>query len=547
MKYRYIIFAACLFLCNACTDFIEEENLSNVTAESFYVTAEGFESLVNANYAHMKPIYGGQPWLFCAGTDLYSDGRTVAPIGVSQYTQLDPSTNEVSALYNTCYAAIQLANKAIYYADLTEQTSNTARLVGEVKFLRANAYFLLVQTYGGVSLVTENISSPILSFDRNSAEEVYNQMIIDLNEALSAVGDGAYSGRVNKRAVRNLLAKVYLTRGYESFGSSSDFSTAASLADEVIGGQKLNLDFETLWTPGNDLNEETIFSVQLSPGSVNPQSTDPLQLGSTQFYYFASYLGGAEVAGRMPSRGYTLCPTDFALGLFTKNDSRWNATFMTEIYESYFDYYRASDRSTLKVLDFYEPSWFTAEDKENYLASTNLSSNFQYHNYGEHSAESTLISSLDYKTICVKKFDDPDPNTPFSANAYSTRDIVLARLGETYLIAAEAHLKAGNPGNAADRINEVRRRAGVDPIIAADVDIDFILDERGRELLGEYHRWFDLKRTGKLVERASLYNHLIEESNFIGNGGNLKILRPIPQAAIDLNQNKNFPQNPAYN
>lgn len=78
------------------------------------------------------------------------------------------------------------------------------------------------------------------------------------------------------------------------------------------------------------------------------------------------------------------------------------------------------------------------------------------------------------------------------------------------------------------------------------MNIDFILDERAREMLGEYNRWFDLKRTGKLVERASKYNFLIKQSNFNGNNGQLKILRPIPQAAIDLNQNSNFKQNPAY-
>ncbi|MBX2843736.1 MAG: RagB/SusD family nutrient uptake outer membrane protein, partial [Flammeovirgaceae bacterium] len=79
-----------------------------------------------------------------------------------------------------------------------------------------------------------------------------------------------------------------------------------------------------------------------------------------------------------------------------------------------------------------------------------------------------------------------------------------------------------------------------------EFDIDYILDERARELLGEYHRWFDLKRTGKLVERASAHHPLIESENFNGNNGELKILRPIPQKAIDLNQNKDFPQNPAY-
>lgn len=66
-------------------------------------------------------------------------------------------------------------------------------------------------------------------------------------------------------------------------------------------------------------------------------------------------------------------------------------------------------------------------------------------------------------------------------------------------------------------------------------------------MLGEYTRWFDLKRTGKLIERAVMHNYRIPSAtNFNGNNGQLKILRPIPQIVIDLNQNKNFPQNPAY-
>jgi hypothetical protein len=96
------------------------------------------------------------------------------------------------------------------------------------------------------------------------------------------------------------------------------------------------------------------------------------------------------------------------------------------------------------------------------------------------------------------------------------------------------------------RLNAVRSRAGVEDATIGEFDIDYILDERARELFGEYHRWFDLKRTGKLVERTSLYNNQVSESDFNGAGAQ-KILRPIPQQALDLNQNNDFPQNPAYN
>lgn len=541
MKKILIILGIILTTFSSCSDFIEEENISSVTAESFYVTATGFQSLVNSNYAQLREIYGGAPWLFSAGTDLYSDGRGEGPKGLTEYTQLIPSASGVDQLYNECFKAIQLANRALYYSEITEQTTEIGTLIGEVKFLRANAYFLLVQTYGGVSIVPY-IDSPEVSFDRNTAEEVYAQIISDLNEAASTVGTSGFNGRVNKRAVQNLLAKVYLTRGYESFGSSSDFAEAARLADEVIAGQTLNVSFEDLWNPNNEMNEETIFSVQFDAGSI---SADPTGIGSQQFFYFGSYLGGAESAGKNPYRSYNLIATDFAISLFEKGDERWEGTFMTEMYDAYYDYFRVADKSDLHVNHFYEPKWFTAADRAAYQAIHNLP-DFNYHEYGQYSAENAQIVQFDYAAICVKKFDDPSPSTPFGSGRVSTRDIVIGRLGETYLVAAEAYSHS-NASKAADRINEVRRRAGATPITSGDVTIDFILDERARELFGEYYRWFDLKRTGKLVERASMHNHMIEVSNFNGSGGLQKILRPIPQSALDLNQNKDFSQNPAYN
>jgi hypothetical protein len=159
--------------------------------------------------------------------------------------------------------------------------------------------------------------------------------------------------------------------------------------------------------------------------------------------------------------------------------------------------------------------------------------------------EASKSSALDFATIAIRKFDDP--KSMFSSNGtVSTRDLIIARLAETYLMAAEAYYQLDNTQVAADRINEVRQRAGVADITSGDVNIDFILDERARELAGEYYRWFDLKRTGTLVERTVMYNKDIESADwFVGKGGELKILRPIPQDALDLNRGE-YPQNPAY-
>ncbi|OXG08949.1 putative outer membrane starch-binding protein [Flavobacterium araucananum] len=529
----------------SCSSYIEEEALSNVSADETYKTASGFQLLVNSDYARLKGIYGGDPWLFEAGTDMYAEGRTAEPAGLSQYTLLIPSSTGVEQLYNSCYLAIQSVNKTVYYSTLTEQNANVSVLVGEAKFIRAQAYFLLVQTYGGVAIVDENITSPVLSFSRNTAEEVYTHIIADLDSALATVGTGAYaaSGKVNKRAVNDLLAKVYLTRGYETYGKPDDFAKAAAYADAAIAGQALNVPFADLFKPANDLNVETIFSVQYDKNST---STDPTKLGNNQFYYFSSYLGGSETKGGAPLRSYNLLPTGYALSLYTKEDKRWAATFMNEVYENYYDFFRVADKTTLKVKHFYAPQWFTPADKAAYLATAKLATGFVYHPWGEYAAEYTLTKNIDYQTIPVKKFDDPELTTPASTGPVSTRDIIVARLGETYLVAAEAYFKAGNPATGLDRLNEVRRRAGVANATAAEFNIEYILDERGRELVGEYKRWFDLKRTGTLVARASAHNYRIKAANFVGVGGQLKILRPIPQTALDLNQNKDFPQNPGY-
>ena len=149
----------------------------------------------------------------------------------------------------------------------------------------------------------------------------------------------------------------------------------------------------------------------------------------------------------------------------------------------------------------------------------------------------------------IWKFYDPNASWPSNNTNYtSTKDIFLFRLADTYLLAAEAYYKAGNSQKAAERINKVRERAALPghvqdmDIAATDVDLDFILDERAREMAGEYNRWMDLKRTGKLIERTLKHNNLAAKINKMDDH---ILVRPIPQSVLDQTTGE-FNQNQGY-
>ena len=161
----------------------------------------------------------------------------------------------------------------------------------------------------------------------------------------------------------------------------------------------------------------------------------------------------------------------------------------------------------------------------------------------------------------LKKYDDP---TRAQLNDASTRPFVMFKFSEVYLIAAEAAFKGGGTlQNAVDMLNVLRQRAAFRAnktdaqkataaaamtITPAQVTLDFILDERSRELYGEYQRWWDLVRTQTLSSRLNTWNTLEAYPKYsVSNPSDAFMLRPIPQTQIDLvTQGPTFIQNPGY-
>ena len=172
----------------------------------------------------------------------------------------------------------------------------------------------------------------------------------------------------------------------------------------------------------------------------------------------------------------------------------------------------------------------------------------------EHLAGATVKYTPSYFPS-VRKFDD---STRGDQNDYSDRPYILFRFSDVYLIAAEAAFKGGTTlQNAANMINVLRTRAALkanqtpaqytaavaaQQITAAQVTLDFILEERSRELFAEDTRWWDLSRTKTLVQRVQLYN-----AEGAAGVQPYNMLRPIPQSQIDLvTEGPKYPQNPGY-
>lgn len=571
MKHLYIFAFAAFLAFTACSDFLEQDNKSNVPTEEFYNTANGFASLTNSAYSSLRTIYSAQPQLFVAGTDLYADGKSQGVV-MGQYTF---TTDEgiIKDFYDRCYKGIQLANSVIAYGETTEDNAQRLQYIDEARYLRAWWYFQLVQQFGPVALNTEMFESAVMSHERTDLATVY-QFIIDeftyLASADSHLLERASSGvgRANKRAAAFYAAKAYLTRGwldgtdYEaqeaSIAQATDFDNAVTYARQAINGELPALSIEEAFDVNNEENDELFWSVQYSSSAVE----NPVDDGSYQQSQFGAYQGGSEKPRNKAIDG-NFAPSLRLQQMYTRGDGRLEQTFMLEFHEAYFDWYT---NPTSKILYYYAPAWATDEDiaawraddpngiKTETIVSKTVAeggiapSNGQPASYKDRRTQ-------DFGNAAIKKFDDyTETSIANRSTTCSMHDVVLARLGEAYLIAAEAYYKKGDMKQAAEMINNLRQRPGTIKsgyetamhVDAADITIDFILDERARELAGEYVRWTDLKRTHKLIEYVTEYNEDgVELSALTGPDGKYKILRPIPQAAIDLNQ-AHVEQNPGY-
>lgn len=545
-----------------CKKYTEEYNPGNRTAETYYNTNSGFQDLAKSNYATLRSLISF-PGLLNIGTDVYSTAGINDNNGFNLYnSQLNSTQPDLDNFFRQLYADINIANNTIYWA--TQVTDGDPAIinarVGEAKALRAWYYYLLVEMYGDVPLVTTRTTGITLTYTRTPEKDVYTQIVQDLNEAISALPATTPDfGRVTKGFAQHLLAKVYLTRGYKSYAAADDFQQAATLADAVInsGTYQLKPNYSDLFDPsiaGFQVNNEVIFSVQYSTNALTNGA------GNSLHQWFLWDTQNTPLVGRSTYYGKTLnavSPDPYFFSLFNRtSDSRFAATAFDGVITQVAGKIGDKNFAVGDTLIYYPAVAFTPGQKaqRKYLVI----------NPDEYRNSPFLAGARNYPQF--KKFRDPFVTT-YAENA-GARDTYVFRLSETYLIAAEAYVKLGNQGLALARFNAIRTRAakqGTNPATGAaysadllytgTLTLDAILDERARELAGEEFRWYELKRvyetpgnvsTNKLLTRAIKYNDELKAASAGATTLDAKfLLRPIPQSMIDLNRGA-FPQNPGY-
>ena len=554
---------AIFLLATACNKKLEEYNPGGLTADVVFNTPVGFEAGVSAAYSYNRHLWGKEAGyhLYEASSDLWMSGVDDGNTELTQFTAgLNPTNTILQANWQRLYSVVNLCNALINrvpQSGLSDNLKSTRE--AELRMLRAWYYYTIVETWGGVHFTLEETKGLVNTANRKPVDTFYNQILTDLRWAAPRLPNTtADNGRVTRPAAEAFLSKIFLyTKNYDS---------SYYYANRVMTqyGLQLQSSYAALWNMNNQINKEIIWAVNYStnlalndfqgaagaivyPGG-HPRGAHNGHLMFLQKYDVRPGMTRDIANGRPFSR---YMPTRFLLDLYDETkDSRYAGSFQDVWFSN-----KTTSTTYERTLTTGVKQSFTINpgDTSHWISKgAKVTNAFRdsrkyeiFDTTNVYNSNGTPRNTSNF--ISLRKF--LDPTRPSVAEQQSARDAVIFRLADIILIAAEAKLMLNDNAEAANLINTVRRRAKITglpdnamDIAPANVTIDFLLDERARELAGEQWRWFDLKRTGKLVERVIKYN-----PQAAANIQGFHVLRPIPQSQIDAITNKDeFPQNPGY-
>lgn len=652
MKYKNIksgIIASCLIagISISCSDFLNEELTTQRNTEHLQ-TEEGIAGLATGLYYNLRFHFASE-WGFATtnyGTDEFrcggdaSNGMWDSYDGnfTSLITPVNVNTVMAQTLFDNMYVGINSANLLIQNAEayMPEGTEKDTYM-GEAYFLRAFNYQKLVRQYGGVPIKLEPSFTVEKEFSRASAEEVMEQVISDFTNAYNLLPPEAdQPGKMTKDAAAHFLAKAYLFRASEinddwnSATKTEDLSKALSFAEEVIANRELAPDFADLWSYTEvDGPNENLDEIILSAQFTFDKSTRGRYGNQMHLFYLSQYLNlpqmKRDIAG---GREYQRLRTNYyAYNVYDRvSDSRFWKSFKTKYAVNNpvaGSDYEIGDLSVMYIINDESDTRFEAEGSLQSIVDPKtgkvIPNVFAAYAEGEAYLDSDGFQN---RFAPLNKFIDGSREAVGDVAGY--RDGILARLGDTYLTAAEICIRQGDYPKALSYINDIRARAAYkegenrseyidggaaynpdsnptgyssfgetnsfypensyyesndipETTAATDLEITsfatlpaedeaiietlgltteydralcFLLNERSRELMGEFYRWEDLSRTKTLVPRAKAFN-----KRAAPNIQEKHLLRPIPQTYLDVIQKdgralspeeKKAAQNPGY-
>ncbi|GAB3986224.1 RagB/SusD family nutrient uptake outer membrane protein [Spirosoma daeguense] len=537
---------AVFILSFSCKDkFLEEKPLDFLSSDNVLTSKSGFENYIVALHDAARSELN--KWDYFSGyinlqqgTDVACNGE-LALINYGNWTTyLTPARAVVSDYWNWAYIDMLMkANTIIAYANKPELKSIWASeaeknaIIAEARFFRAYTHNFLANLYGAVPIADTIYSGPKTDFKVSPRSDVYQSARLDLEFAskwLPATVDKAREGRIVKAAADHLLAEVYISLGEYDKAIASTSAVINSglykLIRDRFGSEKDKPGdyYSDIFRPGNQNrsagNSETIYVWQFENQTLGGQG-GANQAGNPSLRYWGPfYINVKDPAG------FNQVLVD-SLGRGVAGIRPTNYFFYDIWKDNWRNDIRNSEHNIRRTHYYNNPAspWFGKVIEE------------------QHKAKIDTFRMLFPRIRKVEGNISWKGATSAVNMGYTTNDFIVYRLSETYLLRAEAYLRKGDKVQAAESINIVRERAKAKPVAPADVTIDYLLDERARELTTEEPRHRTLVRMGKLVERVRKYNMRQDTRTTIQD---YHQFWPIPQTAIDANFTVKLSQNPGY-
>lgn len=576
---------------SACSDFLEEDPKGKISV-NYLSTENGMNDLVTSIYANSRSVVQYLCDLGEMGTDLW----TYAGSGEKDLTWYNtnelPNKGYLKDFWHYLYEGINNINwglnsiNSMSFSDENKQQ----KILGELHFFRAWYYYYIVETWGeGAHYTVEAL--PIGTYTtigvQKKISDFYKLILSDIAVAIEKLPEPSEVieyGRVHKAAAKALKSRVLLAlAGYDDYAGQSVLSELADdkypnlesiykdvlvLSKELIENYNFHLldNLDDIFDVYNEHNDEVIFSIQFTTNTAFNTGLSSDNQTYPHKYWVSPHTKSAVDLSLVPgSRGHTNMygrewmrnmPTRWYLSRFGKYDKRFASTFV-------WAWCKLKSDEDVSV-NYLNPAKVTVK-------CDTVLVRLPYKYEGDRTRVPYVINDIDdmydektgfpnpngrqcYNTL--KKFLDPTRLAPKDERSY--KDVIIFRLGEIYLNAAEAAWRLGDNETSVGYIKELRKRAVVMghehelEIESSDLNLDLLLDERALEMGGEFIRWFDLKRTRKLIERTLKYNPDARSSadgNIYGNGqiSDIHYVRPIPQYEMDNIMNRSeFIQNPGY-